>query len=96
MSHDYISSKGGFEMTRLINVLLFSALFFVMAFVPFSHSYADSTAPSQDESLPAKNWDDWPCKNLKTDWNYLFHPDLINQYIPPANSIDQNEGQDHG
>jgi hypothetical protein len=83
-------------MTRQINVLLFLTLLFVMAFVPCSRSYADSTAPLEHESVAAKSWDDWPCINLKTDWNYLFHPDRINQYIPPANTIDQDEGQDHG
>lgn len=25
----------------------------------------------------------WECKNLKEDWNYLFHPDRINQVKPP-------------
>ncbi len=24
----------------------------------------------------------WPCKDLKQDWNYLFHPDRVNQCRP--------------
>ncbi len=24
----------------------------------------------------------WVCKNLKDDWNYLFHPDRVNQCHP--------------
>jgi hypothetical protein len=33
-------------------------------------------------SSPASDDYGWPCKDLKQDWNYLFHPDRVNQCHP--------------
>ena len=31
----------------------------------------------------------WPCKDLKQDWNYLVHPDRVNQCKPRRLDIDK-------
>jgi hypothetical protein len=77
-------------MARIILVLVFAALLFPTALYPNSLAFADSTTPIVKEPVKSERWDDWACKNLKTDWNYLFHPDRINQYIPPENTIDRD------
>lgn len=33
-------------------------------------------------SSAASDNSEWACKNLKQDWNYLFHPDRVNQCQP--------------
>jgi len=65
---------------------------FLLIFYGFCHATA-ATEPVIKDSDTQIRWDDWPCKNLKTDWNYLFHPHRINQYLPPPDTIDQNEGE---
>lgn len=36
--------------------------------------------PAECSTAPSEKWDDWPRKNLKEDWNYIFHTDRINQW----------------
>ncbi len=57
-------------------ILLFSITFTMTGF-------AQVLSPASDEC-------DWPCKNLKQLWNYLFHPERVNQCQPRGLEIDKN------
>jgi hypothetical protein len=59
------------------------------------YSASHAAQSTLKESPSETRWDDWPCKNLNIDWNYLFHPDRINQYHLPKDTIDE-AGQDQG
>ena len=79
-------------MIRSLTTVAFAGLALVIALVLSAASAKESTA---NHSISLARWDDWPCNSLQTDWNYLFHPDRINQYHLPGNTID-NEGNDTG
>lgn len=81
-------------MSHPVKPLLFAAIFLVFTLGLCRHSYGNSSAVPVKKVVTQESWDDWPCKNLKTDWNYLFHPDRINQYQPPRDTIDQSQGED--
>jgi hypothetical protein len=56
-----------------------AGLLAILALFPVGYSDCASTATA---SPPSEEKCDWYCKNLKQDWNYLFHPDRINQCKP--------------
>jgi len=56
-----------------------AALLSVLALLPVHYSNCGSTATASPAYEEASSW---PCKNLEQDWNYLFHPDRINQCKP--------------
>lgn len=61
-------------------LLLVSTMLLPIGFV---HAGSDqvSSAASDDYG--------WVCKNLKDDWNYLFHPDRVNQCRPRGLESDE-------
>jgi hypothetical protein len=61
--------------TTMASVILIAAV----ALFPVRYSDCGSTATASPAT--EKTWD-WPRKSLKQDWNYLFHPERINQCKP--------------
>lgn len=56
-----------------------AGLLAMIALLPVRYSNCGSTATA---SPPSEENCWWVCSNLKQDWNYLFHPDRINQCKP--------------
>jgi len=54
-------------------LLVVSAVLFPTVFV--HTGFAEVSSPESDNY-------GWVCKNLQEDWNYLFHPDRVNQCQP--------------
>jgi|GEM_PF-834039 hypothetical protein len=54
-------------------LLVVSAMLFPTVFV--HTGFAQVSSPALDNA-------GWVCKNLEEDWNYLFHPDRVNQCRP--------------
>lgn len=54
-------------------------LFAMLAVLPVRYSDCASTATA---SPPSEEKCNWVCSNLKDDWNYIFHPNRINQCKP--------------
>jgi hypothetical protein len=81
-------------MSSSTRFLLFATVFALFALGTYLHSYADSNSVTVKVNHTEKNWNDWVCKSLETDWNYLFHPNRINQYHLPNDTIDRSEGED--
>jgi hypothetical protein len=66
-------------MNNLKKKIILAGLLAALALQPVQHPYCDSTATA---SPPSEEKCGWYCKNLKLDWNYIFHPDRINQCKP--------------
>ncbi len=60
------------------NIIL-TGLFAMLALLPVRYSDCGSKAAA---SPPSEAKCDWVCKNLKEDWNYIFHPERVNQCKP--------------
>jgi len=58
--------------------MILTGLLAMLALLPVRYTDCGSTATA---SQPAEQCD-WVCKNLRADWNYIFHPDRINQCKP--------------
>ena len=65
-------------MRSVKRCLILTGLLAVLALLPVRYTDCGSTATA---SQPAEEHG-WVYKNLKADWNYLFHPDRINQCEP--------------
>jgi len=65
-------------MGNVKGYVMLTGLLAILALVPVRYTDCASTATA---SQPAEECG-WVCKNLKADWNYLFHPDRINQCKP--------------
>ena len=59
--------------------MILTGLLAMLALFPVRYSDCDSTAAA---SPPSEEKCDWACKNLKQDWNYMFHPERVNQCKP--------------
>ncbi len=57
-----------------------SAMFLVVSTMLFATVFVH--AGFAQISSPASDNGGWVCKNLQEDWNYLFHPDRVNQCQP--------------
>jgi len=55
-------------MLLVVSTMLFPAGFVHAGFAQVSSAASDDCG--------------WACKDLKQDWNYLFHPDRVNQCQP--------------
>ncbi len=66
-------------MRNIKRDIIFTGLFAMLVFFPVRYTDCGSTATA---SQPPEENCDWFCKNLKQDWNYIFHPDRINQCKP--------------
>ncbi len=66
-------------MTDELKKIVLSSLLMMIVFLPVRYSDCNSTATA---SPPSEEKCDWACKNLRADWNYLVHPDRINQCKP--------------
>lgn len=75
-------------------VFLFTAVCVAFALAAQPYSQAETNTVMSGAPATEKRWDQWTCKNLKTDWNYLFHPDRVNQYHLPNDTIDNDRGED--
>ncbi len=60
--------------------IIIAVLLGIISLVPVEYTFADSN--SRPCSVVEESAWYWPVQNLKEDWNYLFHPDRINQYKP--------------
>ena len=60
------------------NIIL-TGLLAMLAVLPARYSDCGSTAAA---SPPSEEKCGWVCENLKEDWNYIFHPDRVNQCRP--------------
>jgi len=69
----------GIKMRSAKKRVIVTGLLAMLAIVPVEYPYCNSTATPPPPSEEKCNW---PCKDLKTDWNYLFHPERINQCKP--------------
>ena len=72
-------------MPHMKRTMILTGLLAMLVLLPVRYTDCGSTATA---SQPAEECD-WVCKNLKADWNYIFHPDRINQCKP-------REIKDHG
>jgi hypothetical protein len=75
--YKYFSEEAG--MFDLKRGAALAGLIAMIALLPIRYSNCGSTATA---SPPSEEKCDWPCSNLKQDWNYIFHPDRINQCKP--------------
>jgi hypothetical protein len=66
-------------MRNIKRDIILTGLFAMLVFFPVRYTDCGSTATG---SQPSEENCDWYCKNLKQDWNYIFHPDRINQCKP--------------
>jgi hypothetical protein len=55
--------------------------------LPVRYSDCGTTATA---SPPSEEKCDWYCMNLELDWNYIFHPDRINQCKPRRLTDDES------
>ena len=66
-------------MKNVKNYISLAGLLAILVLSPAGYPDCASTATA---SSPSEEKCDWYCKNLKQDWNYLFHPERINQCKP--------------
>jgi hypothetical protein len=59
--------------------IILAGLLATLVLVPVRYSDCGSTATASPASAEGGSWA-W--KNLKQDWNYIFHPERINQCKP--------------
>ena len=72
---------------RKIEMIFLTALVALLALLPVRYSDCASTAsasPASEEECGVV------CRNLKQDWNYLFHPERINQCKPREIEVPNN------
>ncbi len=62
---------------KLASIILLAAI----AILPVRYADCGSTATA---ASPTEKPGDWQHKNLEQDWDYLFHPERINQCKPRA------------
>jgi hypothetical protein len=70
------------------NIIL-TGLLAMLALLPVRYSDCGSTATA---SPPSEEKCDWYCKNLKQDWNYIFHPERVNKCKPRQLENDESGG----
>ncbi len=78
--------SGGNQKMNFFRTAIASATLFV-AFSMLFHTVFVHTGFAQVSSETSDNCG-WPYKDLKQDWNYLFHPDRVNQCQPRRLEID--------
>ncbi len=66
--------------------VILAGLFAMLALLPVRYTDCGSTATA---SPPSEEKCGWVCKNLEEDWNFIFHPERVNQCKP-------REIKDHG
>ncbi len=66
-------------MCRGTGKTVLTALLAVLVLLPVVYSDCGSTATA---SPAAEEKCDWACRNLRQDWDNLFHPERINQCKP--------------
>jgi len=59
--------------------IILASLLAVLALLPVRYSDCGSTATASPASEDGSSW---ARKNLRQDWNYVFHPDRVNQCKP--------------
>jgi hypothetical protein len=74
------------------NIIL-TGLLAMLALFPARYSDCGSTATA---SPPSEEKCDWTCKNLKEDWDYIFHPERVNQCKPREIKDREGEGAPGG
>jgi hypothetical protein len=71
--------KGGLKMLYTKKRLVLAGMLATLSLLPVRYSDCGSTATASPASEDDRSW---VCKNLELDWNYVFHPDRINQCKP--------------
>ncbi|HYA42728.1 MAG TPA: hypothetical protein VEF34_15600 [Syntrophobacteraceae bacterium] len=59
--------------------IILAGLLATLALLPVGYSDCGSTATASPASEEARSW---ARENLRQDWNYMFHPDRVNQCKP--------------
>jgi hypothetical protein len=75
----YLDPERRATMHNVKKNIILTGLLAMLALMPAGYSDCGSTATS---SAPSTEKCDWVCRNLKEDWNYMFHPDRVNQCRP--------------
>ena len=60
--------------------IIVAILFGIISLIPVEYTFAGANCPPRPVVEESAFY--WPDKNLKQDWNYLFHPDRVNQFKP--------------
>ncbi len=61
--------------TAIASAMLLAVATMLLPTVFVHAGFAQASSAASDDS-------GWVCKNLKVDWNYLFHPERVNQCQP--------------
>ncbi|MEM5789430.1 MAG: hypothetical protein AAGU11_19125 [Syntrophobacteraceae bacterium] len=64
-------------MSKTLLKLILAALILTFLFPPV---FSRAQTINFMGSAGGERWDDWPSKNMAQNWNYLFHPERINQW----------------